>query len=134
MLVCNFFVRKVPEVGDSSVGMMVALVPDVMSGVEGVEGDSDDGIVVSVGGMIADVLVPAPPSADVVAVMPDNPPPVEGGVVTSGTETEEGGGIASEGVCEVVVTTSVVASDASAVVVSPVVVVVVEGTGNSRHS
>jgi hypothetical protein len=111
--------------------MMVALMPDVGSGVECVEGGSDDGIVVSVGEMIAEVPVPVLPSADVVAVMPDDSPPVEGGVVTSERETEEGGS-ASEGVCEGVVA-SVVTSDASAAVVSPAAVVVV-GTEHSRYS
>lgn len=73
--------------------LVVALVNDVGSGVEG--GSDDDEMVVSVGGMIAEVpvLVPVtePPSADVVsvAVMPDDSPP-EGGVVVSGETEEEG--------------------------------------------
>lgn len=94
--------------------VMVALVPDVGSGVEG--GSDNDGMVESVGGMIAEVPVPVPvpepPFLDVVsvAVMLD------------------------EGVCKGVVTTSVLAPDVSAVVVSPFVgAVVLVGTAYSRY-
>ena len=136
-----FFVQEVGGGGCcSSVEVKVlvmALVLDVGSGVEG--SSDDDGMVVSVGGMIVEVpvlvAVPEPSPADVVsvAVMPDDSP--LGGVVASGTETEEGGGSASERICKGVVATSVITPGASAVVVSPVVgTVVLGGTAYSRCS
>lgn len=140
LIIIVFFVREVGVGGGCSSEvkvLVVALVPDVGSGVEG--GSDDDGMVVSVGGMIAEVPVPVPvpepPSAEVVsvAVIPGDSP-LEGEVVVSGETEEEGGGSVSEGVCEGVVTTSVLVSDASAVVVSPVVgAVVLGGTAYSRY-